>query len=45
MENPIEIKLTSLEGELQRMFVVCKKSDITVTLNTVAMALKWRLNP
>jgi hypothetical protein len=42
------MKLASLEGELQKVFVMCRRSDITPTVatrrTTFDMAVKWLLN-
>jgi hypothetical protein len=43
------MKHTSLEGELQKLFVACGRSDVTPSMTTtnatVDMAVKWRPNP
>jgi hypothetical protein len=43
------MKLTALEGELQKNFGRCSRSDGTPTMatrsETVDMAVKWRVNP
>jgi hypothetical protein len=43
------MKLTPLEGELQKLFLACRRSDASLTMATrsatVDKEVKWLLNP